>query len=127
MALLLRTINEKLKTKCEMEPVKGCLVWTGASCGHSMVKYGRMRARFPHEAQSKLYYTHRLAMMVYLQRFIAPDELLSHLCNMPLCCNPEHLSIEPAVVNNQRKHAFFQGKCVGNHSCYCTEYPDCLV
>ena len=51
----------------------------------------------------------------------APQQI-SHLCHRPDCVSYEHLSREPARVNDERRQCVLAGTC-GGHGMY----PDCLL
>lgn len=66
-------------------------------------------------------YAHRLAYMIKYPDVILENQV-SHLCHNTLCVNDEHLSHEPAAVNNNRQSCVNVGICNGHQS-----YSDCKL
>lgn len=60
----------------------GCRLWTGAA---SSKGYGRVRVA------SRLYSPHRVVLQAKLGRTLRRDEDTRHTCDVPRCCNPDHL------------------------------------
>ena len=121
------TVRDRLHSQCIVTVETGCLEWTVSSCGHSAIRYGRMRVKFPHEPKSKMFYVHSLAKMSQLRAILGPEQSISHLCNNSLCCFTEHLSVEPLVIDCQRKTCHSQGRCLGGHFNQENIYPDCVI
>ena len=100
-----------------------CWLWTGGKTHPGGVPYGIMRVRQPGSHTSVPMKAHRAACMVKLQTAPLPRNLnSSHLCGHSLCCNPEHLSLEPHHVNNNRIHCHGSLRCSGHG-----EYPNCIL
>ena len=115
----------------------GCVLWTGAT---TQSGYGKLKIawRQPDGATvSKIERAQRIVYMIKLQitvkaefpvstvmmdGSIQPLEV-SHLCHTRLCVNPDHLSLEPRCINQEREHCRNQGVCAGQHD----GHPDCLV
>lgn len=71
--------------------------------------YGRLRYK------GKIYYAHRVAYSISNNKVFSPDEVVMHLCNNPMCCNPRHLKIGTILENNQQK--------VAENRCYVNKKP----
>ena len=69
-----------------------CWIWKGCknSSGYGEFFVGRR----------SLFYTHRVAYTWFIGR-IPDGKLVCHLCDVKLCCNPEHLFIGTQVDNMQ--------------------------
>ena len=70
-----------------------CWNWKGPLDSNG--KYGRIRF------DNKQYTPHRLA--VFLDGRDPFGYAVCHLCNNPLCCNPKHLQLGTAIINNGHK------------------------
>lgn len=73
------------------EPNTGCYIWTGAANNRG---YGLMGVG------GKLHLVHRLAYREHYGEFDPSLDVL-HKCDMPPCCNPEHLFLGTASDNGQ--------------------------
>lgn len=80
-----KSFQERFEEKLAYEPNCGCWLWTGGS--HSKKKpYGKIRKG------RKKYSTHRVAYELYIGKI--PENLhVLHKCDMPACCNPDHLFV----------------------------------
>ena len=60
---------------------------------------------------------HRVAVMVQMRLtrspFLCAGLEVSHLCQMKLCINPMHLTIESHATNQERIHCVLKGGVVG--------------
>lgn len=115
-------IQNRILEKCTLDSVKGCIVWFGASSSSRGIKYGKIKLRLPREPSSKVYFVHRISLMLKERRKLFSHECVSHRCNNSLCCNVDHLVIEPILFNNQRKICFSMKKCLGHDI-----YPACIL
>ena len=64
---------------------------------------------------------HRAALMVNRNSKLPRVLQASHLCNEKRCINPQHLSLESNIINNQRKRCFSENRCTGHGG-----YPRCV-
>ena len=121
----LRATSTRILEKTVIMGSKGCFMWTGIAVGRPGLKYGKIRAKFPEDSESKYYYVHRLMFMARTNMVELPQGLhVSHLCKFSLCCNPLHLNLEPQAVNNSRQTC--TDKCHG-HYLSGISFPDCLI
>ena len=123
---------ELWKKKLEAKSVQmdsGCIIWQGTSEDKSRSKngsllYGIITAKLPNETKIKRLRVHRVAYFnEHFPNYDLYDCLpISHICHNSLCINPNHLSREEQLINNQRKKCIEQGVCCchGNH-------PDCIL
>lgn len=61
--------------------------WIYISRWHSTYGYGRIREG---RRGSRHLLAHRVAFELYVGP-LAPNEVVRHTCDLPLCCNPRHL------------------------------------
>jgi hypothetical protein len=81
-----------LKTKLERNlraDASGCLLWQAGTNGKG---YGQFRLH------GVVYQAHRVAWMVY-RGPIPPGLCVCHACDVPLCCEPEHLFVGTHAEN----------------------------
>lgn len=89
----------------------GCIVWTGAKFPAG---YGRMRIGSLKNGSRTIIKTHRLSY--FLANGYLPDHLLvRHKCDVPACCNPEHLELGTHQDNMQDMKD--RGRSRGNGMC----------
>jgi hypothetical protein len=69
----------------------GCVEWTGAKHRQG---YGMCVAIRDSDKKRIMTVTHRVAMRLKLGRAIDANEGITHICNNPLCVNPEHLAFK---------------------------------
>lgn len=73
----------------------GCWVWMGAYVTNRGGKrYGKVSTRWtrgPRKGQRRTAYAHRLALEYLGGRTLRGRQVVMHLCNNTLCCNPAHL------------------------------------
>ena len=113
----------KIKSKLDIKAVDQCWVWRGTLRACGGVQYGVIRVKFPWLAQSKPVGVHRATYMVKINSYHVPEGLdVSHLCGHSLCCNPNHLYLEPHHINNNRIHCHNISRCLGHGT-----YPDCIL
>src|SRR5688572_3279701 len=75
------TFLEKYADKIERIPFSGCWIWTGAA---TSLGYGFLNQK------GKTFRVHR---RVYEETYgpIQPGLFICHKCDVPACCNPNHL------------------------------------
>lgn len=81
-----RSIEEAIvvfEQKFEPEPNTGCYIW---KAGIDKDGYGKVRW------QKKDWRAHRLSLFFYKNQIIDNKSVVRHLCNQPLCVNPDHLT-----------------------------------
>ena len=106
---------QKIVQKLESTAAGQCWLWYGGKSGRGEGQYGIMRVRFPEAQSSVPVRVHRVAYMVKIKSVqLEPHRDVSHLCGHSLCCNPDHLSLEPHAINNGRKHCHATGQCMGH-------------
>ena len=101
MSSYMQTVEQRLLEKCIL--VDECLIWQ-----HAQVKgYGRLKMPRPVWSgylPNKAHSAHRVAYLIQNQHLLnekmKEDNVVSHLCHNSLCCNHEHLSLEPADINS---------------------------
>ena len=120
--------------KIEKDPDSSCHLWKGR---FTRIK-GKCTSRYPIET---FYYVvsdgkggnrrvkkeHYVHIMIFFLKFgqipVKNEYDISHICHHSTCVNPEHLSREPPIINNNR-YNFCQlggGCCHGHQS-----YPECI-
>ncbi len=72
-----------------------CWEWTGAVVvNRSGMKYGKLSVRWkrgPRKGQQRTVYAHRAALENLAFKTLRGRQVVMHLCNNTLCCNPAHL------------------------------------
>lgn len=71
-----------------------CMLWPRAK---SAAGYGQLRR------SNKLHYTHRIVAAAYLG--MVDGAVVMHICDVPACCNPDHLMIGTQAQNMADKCA----------------------
>lgn len=100
-----------------------CILWDGSKVTKNGVDYGYKYVKLPYRQLKSRQYTHRLAYMLKYRNYDLPRQFdVSHLCHNSLCINPDHLTLEPHNVNNNRIHCVNENKCFGHQP-----YKDCLL
>ena len=102
----------------------GCRFWTAACDSHG---YGvcRCPGRLPDGSVNKRVKAHRLSKSIAVGKWLDFDLHpmdVSHLCHMPKCIKPEHLSIEPRQINRSRACCRQEGLCMRDH----WPFPPCF-
>lgn len=90
--------------------------------------YGVCKVRFVADARATWGYAHRLAWMV--EKNLTRAQLkqqadlveVSHLCGSPSCIRPDHLNLEDAATNNQRRQCQNRNVCMGHG-----QHPACKL
>lgn len=113
----IRKIKEMLNQKSNN--IGNCIIWTGETIqdGYGVLRHTIRHKRLKLRVHRILFYVLTQCAPIYSQL-----QHVSHLCNQKLCLRFEHLSLEPAVVNNQRKTCFAAGICFGHDT-----YPRCAL
>ena len=79
-----RSLKDRLESRLMCDPNSGCWIWTGATKEYG---YGVIGREFPSKKTIK---THRAAWIVF--RGPIPEGMnVLHKCDIPPCCNPNHL------------------------------------
>ena len=89
--------------------------------GHESPSYHQLRVSF--RGESVRVYGHQLAFWVSqnFSKQFDPSLQISHLCHLPSCAKPEHLTLETAELNNTRKKCCINQKCQGHG-----QFQDCI-
>jgi hypothetical protein len=91
---------ERFETKISPEPNTGCWLWLGGTNGKK--GYGKMFIKRDEERRTIKEYAHRLSYKHWIGDI--PDGLeLDHLCETPICVNPDHLEPVTHQENLLRK------------------------
>ena len=98
-----------------------CRLWQGSTRQNGNLFYGEIYVKFPDERGWRKVLTHRLSIMLTGRDLPAKFDC-SHVCHNSLCINPNHISLEPHGVNNQRQLCKFSRKCTGHGV-----YPNCML
>lgn len=106
-------LNRLLERKTR--PDGHCILWTG----QQKFGYGILEFRF--RRQKVKLRVHRVRMYIHTSCTHMGDNHVSHLCHNKLCINIEHLSCEPASINNRRQVCRNNGECTGHYG-----YPRCI-
>lgn len=77
------------------EPNSGCWLWTGTANNHG---YGKL------QHNGKLSYAHRVSYLLHIGP-ISDGLCVLHKCDVPSCCNPDHLWLGTKADNTRDKVA----------------------
>lgn len=99
-------------------PNGACILFNGVTENG----YGYVRIRIG--GKRKKLYAHRVVAM--WQRQDLDIGACSHLCHNKLCCNPDHINVEPAFINNGRKMCALIRRCIGHVGQDGTQVPNCV-
>ena len=120
MLVLSQTYKENLQKRISVSLERNgqCLLWrkSTGSAGYPQIKV---------TAQgwgSRPVAIHRLVYLLHYGYKQMTGLHVSHLCHNKLCCEPEHLTLEPGAVNSQRILCKSEGQCHGH-----SNYPGCLL
>lgn len=94
---ILHRVRNNCKT-VDMGYTTPCHIWQGATSGttgrgHG---YGRISVNGHTSAVHRVVYTHFFG-------YIPPKKQIDHLCNIRLCCNPDHLEMVTHKENQRRR------------------------
>ncbi len=110
--------REQLNSRLIPEPNTGCLLWTGCVCrkGYGQIKVGGRKG--------PVMRAHRLAWE--LEKGPVPDGLaLLHKCDVPSCCNTDHLRPGTLAQNNADMKA--KGRASRKARFHSQEHPRALL
>lgn len=93
-------IIERIEARIERIPFSGCWIWMGATTGAG---YGVIRDN------GKLVYVHRVMLAAATGHEIDGLDSL-HECDIPPCCNPDHLFSGTHLENMQDMSAKGRGR-----------------
>lgn len=117
LALPSPQLSERLSASLSRhsQPVGQCVVWTG-----SLDRYGYGLLRVSWSGKRVKLLAHRLAYFLSGSEFrpLYPGTHVSHLCHNKACVRREHLSYEPASINNARRVCLLNGECAGHRGYY---------
>lgn len=90
-----------------------CRIWTGARSSNN--KYGVVCYKHPVKNKWVTMHVHRLSVMLHHgYHELDASIVASHLCHNRLCVVPEHITLEPHGINNQRQTCRARGTCLGH-------------
>lgn len=89
-----RPLMDRLMAAIEYDPNGGCWLWSAATTefGYGLVGSGRRPAR--------MLRTHRV-VWEHRNGPIPPDRIVMHGCDVPQCCNPDHLRLGTKLDNTR--------------------------
>lgn len=96
-------LKERLERQIERIPEAGCWIFTGAmhrGREHHRHAYGVIGEGGDRARGAKVLLAHRAAWMVYRGPIPSGVQVL-HRCDVPLCCNPDHLFLGSQTDNMQ--------------------------
>lgn len=82
-----RPVIDRLMDKIERVPFSGCWIWTGTTARGG---YGLIGSGYTEAGNARMVYTHRVSFQHFIGAIPAGQEVCHH-CDVPSCCNPEHL------------------------------------
>ena len=77
-----RTLLERIRKNVDIDPVRGCWLWRGALNADGYVHLGL--------GGGKTALGHRV-LWLELHGPLSAEECVCHRCDVPRCCNPDHL------------------------------------
>ena len=108
-------ISKLLDNKIEIG--EHCNIWTGQQRGG----YGILEIRF--RGNKIKLGVHRVKYFFHNNcEPMTKEQHVSHLCHNKLCVKIEHLSLEPASINNNRQICKNEGECTGHYG-----YARCML
>ena len=112
---------KKLKENSHIGENQECIIWHGPLTKDG--KYGLISISNPVSGIWQKKKAHRLSFMIHIKNLDLNSDLdCSHLCHNSLCVNPDHISLEPHHINNNRIHCKNEMKCSGHGI-----YPACRL
>ena len=82
-----------------VENENGCLLWNG---GTHRQGYGMFNVYNVAENKRQMNVSHRIAMMLHLNREFGRDDFVIHeFCDNQLCCNPAHMIVGTSFDRNR--------------------------
>ena len=116
-------MTEKISSMPRNYNEKGCHLWTKSK---TAAGYGRiyMTVTSLNGTKFNRYFpVHRMAIFLHLNAQPLDNDLhASHICHIKDCFNPHHISLEPCVINNARKHCKAVQNCIKHE-----HFPDCIL
>ena len=101
-----KTIAEALQDHTSIDPVSGCWLWTGSTSGNRWKEglgYGNLSNK------GKNYRAHRASWEIHRGPIPKGMNVL-HTCDVPRCCNPDHLYI--GTMSDNARDMFSRGRSV---------------
>lgn len=89
---------------------ENCSIWTGTKDKNG---YGEIRFQF--RGKRVKVRVHRLVFYIRSNFTDMENFHVSHVCHKKACITYDHLSKEPAKVNNKRKSCVLNGDCIGHY------------
>lgn len=109
------TIKERARSGCSLSE-------NGHLCVEGIEKNDYAKVRVYLGGKSYSVNRSRLAFFVDIDFAPLPPRFqLSHLCHLKNCCHPEHITMEPANINNSRKRCADVRQCQGHEG-----FKECL-
>ena len=103
-----------------------CQIWTGGTNTKGNYVWGMINVTYPSGKRCKINVA-RLSKMLEMKNVDLDKNLdASHLCHNSLCINPQHIILEPHVINNQRRFCVSSQKCT-THILHGTHYANCML
>lgn len=119
-----QALYDKIKSKIQIEPFTGCWIWTGfrGSYGYGQVGNGSKRVvvNGKPRTRGKHIDTHR-GIWIALHGPLTRHQFVCHKCDVPPCCNPDHLFVGSLADNNRdmaakgRYNHQQRTHCIRNH------------
>ena len=111
-----------------IEVENGCHRWSGKSSEDYICKHFKLINKETHlEENSKIGIHRVICFLKYKETPIKGKTDCSHICHRSWCLNPDHLSLELRLVNNQRKACNKKKECSGKHVCELgNNLPNCI-
>ena len=132
LPILFSTMDEQIRQKyrqrlhreSQLASNNECIIWTGFKRNYNGVEYGQINTKITVGGGWRTLHVHRLSYLIK-HNILEPHGGLeaSHLCHNSLCINPDHISLEPHFVNNNRRFCKNFQKCTGHGF----NYPNCML
>jgi len=105
-------MRQKLANKGFRINAKGCHMWMGCTCKDGYPRLRITAVTLTGNKFSKMVSVPRLVCFLHGNgQMLNTRQQASHRCGERLCCNIDHLSLEPARINAQRKACHAQNNC----------------